>query len=67
LVEEKNDVAAFANYKDKSDAHASATAQPQEKKVETSTTASAPTQQKAQSASTEKHSSGKLFIEKKVI
>lgn len=60
LVEEKNDVAAFANYKDESGA--SAPAQPQEKKievkVEATTTASGPSQQKAQSAPTEKTSTG---------
>ncbi len=55
LVEEKKDVAAFANYKDESGA--AAPAKPQEKKVEATTTASAGTQQK--SASAEKTSSGK--------
>lgn len=59
MVEEKKDVAAFANFKDESGA--AAPAKPQEKKiemkVEATTTASAGTQQKG--ASAEKTSSGK--------
>ena len=60
MVEEKKDVAAFANFKDES--NASAPVKPQEKKVEmkveATITASVPAQQKAQSASTETASSG---------